>query len=121
MADENTIKGKLDLVLQRLDQLTGEMKDLQTTVSNVEASVDTKIDEMKEAWDRQFKDSIQNLKKDIVSEVKDDVKQDLDGLREEVKILTNQLNTTEQELHAVKNTVDIPFNPDKSIVIYNLL
>ncbi len=93
-----------------------DIAGLREELGKVETNVDTKIEDLRTSFEK----DLGNLKKDFTNEIKTKVDEGVDGLREEVVELRQDLARAQKALKRLTDRVDVPFPPDVSVVIYGL-
>ena len=134
MAGQNE-QDKLDLILQKMDALTADVKSVKDQLSSVqselntvkqqvgaiEANVDHKIDNLKGVLTGYIDEEIAYSMGATKKEVKDSLGDDIESLQTELGNIQTELKDTKDELSNISSIVNAPFNPDRSVVVYGLV
>ncbi len=105
----------------RLDKLLEKVEGVMNEVKGVRSEMDTRLSDMEKTIKSTVEDAIKQSRSDITKEIEDTVGTKTKPLEDEIKDLRDKLNNSEHELAKIRSLVDVPFNPDRSVVIYGLV
>ena len=115
MAGMDNIAEKLDSLTQSVDTMSKELKDLSS-------SVDNKIELLRESLIKRFDTALKGIKAELRKELKaqmdNEVKKGLEGVKNDITSMKSNIGTANSDIAKVRAKVDLPFNPNQSVVIF---
>ncbi len=134
---------KLDSILERLENLSSDVKGIRTelnavqdnvstvkadvealkqSVDSIESDMETRMNALKDTLTRHVDDEISNARVSVKAEAKAEMVHMLDDKLQgvDIKALSDNYKRMERELYELRSVLDAPFNPDRSVVVYGM-
>ena len=118
---EQSIREKLDSISQRMDAILTEVRQTKVEMTKVEGRMDHKLDTLRQAIEEKIEQSIADSGDTLRQEWKTHMANEMDPVKTDVSDLKRQITDANKELERLRKLVDKPYDPERTVVIYDLL
>ena len=121
-SDVKGIRTELNTVQDTVTAVKADVESLRESVDSIEADMETRIAALKDMLTRHVDEEIRNARASVKAESKAEMvhmlNDKLHGV--DIKALSDNYKRIETELAELRSALDAPFNPDRSVVVYGM-